>query len=208
MDVCLALQPVLELFRCASNTTMSNDACSRAQGRLPTRIKREAAVCRRLYVIRSQTTPHEWTTLHILTVRIPCGQCGDQSENWQCLQCHAIGCSRCAASNLMWCLALFRLSNRFVASHMAAHNEESQHPLAVSFSDLSVWCYACDSYVANPVCIAQCNAAAHMASASLRSCTMFGCCTTWPSLARMVGTAPRRATWSSAYYSLLYFFCS
>lgn len=30
------------------------------------------------------------------------------------------------------------------------HFESSEHPLTLSFSDLSVWCYACEAYVDNP----------------------------------------------------------
>lgn len=32
---------------------------------------------------------------------------------------------------------------------MVHHGEEENHPLTLSFSDLSVWCYPCDSYVHN-----------------------------------------------------------
>jgi NAD-dependent SIR2 family protein deacetylase len=30
---------------------------------------------------------------------------------------------------------------------MAKHNQETQHDLAISLSDLNIWCYSCDSYV-------------------------------------------------------------
>eukprot|EP00026_Physarum_polycephalum_P003546 Phypoly_transcript_03559.p1 GENE.Phypoly_transcript_03559~~Phypoly_transcript_03559.p1 ORF type:complete len:574 (+),score=104.59 Phypoly_transcript_03559:204-1724(+) len=30
---------------------------------------------------------------------------------------------------------------------MKKHNEESEHPVALSFSDLSIWCYSCEDYV-------------------------------------------------------------
>lgn len=33
---------------------------------------------------------------------------------------------------------------------MKKHNTESNHAVAVSFSDLSVWCYSCDSYIEDP----------------------------------------------------------
>lgn len=33
---------------------------------------------------------------------------------------------------------------------MQAHCQIDEHQLALSFSDLSVWCYACMSYVDNP----------------------------------------------------------
>ena len=41
--------------------------------------------------------------------------------------------------------------SRYVNQHMVQHNEESHHPLALSFSDLSVWCYSCDDYIHNEV---------------------------------------------------------
>jgi histone deacetylase 6 len=39
--------------------------------------------------------------------------------------------------------------SRFVHGHMVDHNASSQHPLALSMADLSVWCYGCDFYVDN-----------------------------------------------------------
>lgn len=33
---------------------------------------------------------------------------------------------------------------------MKKHNNETKHPIAVSFTDLSVWCYSCDSYIEDP----------------------------------------------------------
>jgi hypothetical protein len=35
---------------------------------------------------------------------------------------------------------------------MAEHNEQNQeHCLAMSFSDLSVWCYKCDYYITHDI---------------------------------------------------------
>lgn len=62
-------------------------------------------------------------------VRNPCEKCQDCSENWLCLRCEGIYCSR------------------YINGHMAEHNEECGHLVALSFSDSSVWCYGCDSYV-------------------------------------------------------------
>lgn len=31
------------------------------------------------------------------------------------------------------------------------HSVEADHAMALSFSDLSVWCYKCESYIDNPV---------------------------------------------------------
>lgn len=33
---------------------------------------------------------------------------------------------------------------------MLFHHLETEHPLALSFSDLSVWCYKCEAYIDNP----------------------------------------------------------
>ena len=62
----------------------------------------------------------------------PCQTCSDAAENWLCLQCEGIFCSR------------------YVNGHMVAHNEDVDHVVALSFSDASVWCYACDSYIISP----------------------------------------------------------
>lgn len=32
---------------------------------------------------------------------------------------------------------------------MVDHYEKHKHPMVLSFSDISVWCYECDSYVHN-----------------------------------------------------------
>jgi len=60
---------------------------------------------------------------------LPCKACDDRKENWVCLECFQIGCSR------------------YVNCHQEAHYKETGHCLAVSFSDLSVWCYKCESYI-------------------------------------------------------------
>lgn len=60
-----------------------------------------------------------------------CADCKDTKENWVCLECSGIYCSR------------------YVNSHMAAHAEKSKHPIVFSLSDGSFWCYSCDSYVTN-----------------------------------------------------------
>lgn len=64
-----------------------------------------------------------------ITISSPCKDCDHTKENWICLKCKVIGCSR------------------YVKSHMVAHNEEDHHPIALSFADFSFWCYECDSYV-------------------------------------------------------------
>lgn len=63
----------------------------------------------------------------------PCMTCGVVQEVWVCLHCFQAQCSR------------------YVNGHMLDHHAETQHPLVLSYSDLSVWCYTCNFYVSNPV---------------------------------------------------------
>ncbi|KAJ6815895.1 putative histone deacetylase 6 [Iris pallida] len=66
---------------------------------------------------------------HIPIPDSPCTRCQNPSENWLCLSCKDVLCSR------------------FVNKHMVRHHQETGHCLALSFSDLSVWCFACESYL-------------------------------------------------------------
>jgi uncharacterized UBP type Zn finger protein len=52
-------------------------------------------------------------------------------ENWICLICGTVRCSR------------------YSKSHNIAHFKESGHNIALSLRDLSVWCYTCDRYIKN-----------------------------------------------------------
>ena len=40
---------------------------------------------------------------------------------------------------------------RYINQHMLKHSEETSHKMVLSYADLSVWCFACDSYVHNKV---------------------------------------------------------
>ncbi|OON13665.1 Zn-finger in ubiquitin-hydrolase and other protein [Opisthorchis viverrini] len=40
---------------------------------------------------------------------------------------------------------------RYANSHMLEHFSATQHPIVLSFADLSTWCYQCESYVNNEV---------------------------------------------------------
>ncbi|XP_034109218.1 histone deacetylase 6 isoform X2 [Drosophila albomicans] len=62
-----------------------------------------------------------------------CGGCASTVENWMCLSCKAIGCGR------------------YINEHMEEHCRREQHPLVLSFSDLSVWCYECSAYIDHPL---------------------------------------------------------
>uniref|UniRef100_A0A8B9LAX4 Protein deacetylase HDAC6 n=1 Tax=Astyanax mexicanus TaxID=7994 RepID=A0A8B9LAX4_ASTMX len=74
----------------------------------------------------------------------PCEECGADSENWVCLCCYKVLCGR------------------FVKEHMVTHGQVSGHPMVLSFADLSVWCYPCESYVHNKV-LHEIKNAAHVA---------------------------------------------
>ncbi|XP_035701530.1 histone deacetylase 6 isoform X3 [Folsomia candida] len=60
-----------------------------------------------------------------------CGVCGHEGDNLVCLVCYKVLCGR------------------YVNQHMVMHSSECGHPIALSFADLSIWCYACESYVRN-----------------------------------------------------------
>ncbi|XP_065830679.1 histone deacetylase 6-like isoform X2 [Oscarella lobularis] len=66
-----------------------------------------------------------------INVKDPCTVCGDVIENWICLRCYKVMCSR------------------YANEHMIKHSSDEDHHVVLSFSDLSVWCYACDNYVDN-----------------------------------------------------------
>ena len=68
----------------------------------------------------------------VIDAHKPCMKCKDARENWVCLGCYETYCSR------------------FVKGHMVKHNEETKHPMVLSFSDITVWCYECEAYVHNP----------------------------------------------------------
>ncbi|KAK9176639.1 hypothetical protein WN944_028658 [Citrus x changshan-huyou] len=38
-------------------------------------------------------------------------------------------------------------NSRFVNKHMLQHYRETNHSVALSYSDLSVWCFTCDAYL-------------------------------------------------------------
>ncbi|XP_020290831.1 histone deacetylase 6 isoform X2 [Pseudomyrmex gracilis] len=67
-----------------------------------------------------------------IDVASPCAECGSTAENWICLQCYTVHCAR------------------YVNQHAMQHAEEHEHPIALSFTDISVWCYGCESYINHP----------------------------------------------------------
>ena len=40
---------------------------------------------------------------------------------------------------------------RYINGHMLVHEQSTNHKVALSLADLSVWCFGCDSYVHNEV---------------------------------------------------------
>ncbi|XP_047441722.1 histone deacetylase 6 [Mugil cephalus] len=64
-----------------------------------------------------------------IDVSRPCQDCGSDAENWICLTCYQVFCGR------------------YVNEDMVSHGVMSEHPLVLSFSDLSVWCYPCEAYL-------------------------------------------------------------
>ncbi|KAH7365880.1 hypothetical protein KP509_18G051200 [Ceratopteris richardii] len=60
---------------------------------------------------------------------MPCHRCGSFQENWVCLVCQIVGCGR------------------YINGDMLAHSQSTDHAVAMSFSDLSVWCFKCDAYL-------------------------------------------------------------
>ncbi|XAR52910.1 Histone deacetylase [Bertholletia excelsa] len=66
---------------------------------------------------------------HIPTPETSCNRCHHPKENWLCLCCKEVLCSR------------------FINKHMLEHFQQTNHGLALSYSDLSVWCFLCDSYL-------------------------------------------------------------
>ena len=80
-----------------------------------------------MFICFFQQSLSNTASLHIDLAK-PCGSCENVGENWLCLMCSVVFCSR------------------YVKSHMVEHNsKEPSHMLALSFMDLSVWCYDCDS---------------------------------------------------------------
>ncbi|KAL1515124.1 hypothetical protein AB1Y20_004186 [Prymnesium parvum] len=77
-----------------------------------------------------------------------CAEGCSSAETWLCLSCGATRCSR------------------YVRRHALAHFEETRasdaagrgHHVALSASDLSVWCYLCEAYISNPQVQPHCEA--------------------------------------------------
>ncbi|KAL5475078.1 hypothetical protein EMCRGX_G027132 [Ephydatia muelleri] len=95
--------------------------------------------------------PLRWCKHLIEVKRIPppgeidafqkCEVCSTSQEVWVCLICYKNGCGR------------------HVNQHMAQHHESTSHNVVLSLADMSVWCYACESYVYHSVILPMVRAA-------------------------------------------------
>ena len=92
--------------------------------------------CPHLVLGSSVLSPESWSlTVNALELdfdSLRCTSCSDATENWICLACKSICCSR------------------YVLGHSFDHFLNTSHPIAMSLSDLSVWCYFCESYIKDP----------------------------------------------------------
>uniref|UniRef100_A0A1B6CBL3 UBP-type domain-containing protein n=1 Tax=Clastoptera arizonana TaxID=38151 RepID=A0A1B6CBL3_9HEMI len=76
-----------------------------------------------------------------VNINSPCLDCSSVAENWICLSCYSSYCGR------------------EINKHMLNHFSKTSHPITLSFTDLSVWCYHCDSYIEHPALFEVKNAA-------------------------------------------------
>mmetsp|Transcript_9606 Transcript_9606/g.13299 ORF Transcript_9606/g.13299 Transcript_9606/m.13299 type:complete len:138 (+) Transcript_9606:87-500(+) len=65
----------------------------------------------------------------IIDLQKMCDVCGELGENMICAVCGIVCCGR------------------YVNRHMIQHARESGHEIVAAFSDLSFWCYKCDTYL-------------------------------------------------------------
>ncbi|VDM93567.1 unnamed protein product [Onchocerca ochengi] len=63
-------------------------------------------------------------------------------------------CSECHSNEEQWVNC-----GRYIAGHALHHQMHTGHSMALSLTDLSVWCYPCESYVHHEILIPAKNAA-------------------------------------------------
>uniref|UniRef100_A0A915PK87 UBP-type domain-containing protein n=1 Tax=Setaria digitata TaxID=48799 RepID=A0A915PK87_9BILA len=73
-------------------------------------------------------------------VNSSCSTCHSNVEQWVCLTCYSVNCGR------------------YIAGHAVHHQMRTGHSMALSLTDLSVWCYPCESYVHHEILIPAKNA--------------------------------------------------
>ncbi|KAJ1095693.1 hypothetical protein NDU88_000851 [Pleurodeles waltl] len=79
-----------------------------------------------------------------LNVTEACQECSSSVENWVCLVCYKVYCGR------------------YINEHMLMHGLDSGHMVVLSYADLSVWCYSCESYIHNEALLEAKNVAHRM----------------------------------------------
>jgi len=82
---------------------------------------------------RNHVNPESTTKIAQAYKDNSCCVCKHRPENWFCLFCSQTFCSR------------------YIEGHSLKHFEQTGHCILISFSDLSVWCYSCNEYIASEV---------------------------------------------------------
>jgi len=70
---------------------------------------------------------------------------------WQCIMYAVYHCCLFDCVLLLMIFIVQVHCSRYVNGHMEIHRNTRSHAMALSYADLSVWCYNCDAYVHNPV---------------------------------------------------------
>jgi len=99
-------------------------------------------------ILSSNTDDIQVSILHSIFGQ-KCEDCDELEENWICIECGTVACSRYVNSHMLQHSVLV---NNASSSKTNPENEKnsskSRHnTVAFSLSDLSVWCFECDSYV-------------------------------------------------------------
>lgn len=71
----------------------------------------------------------------------PCQECNSTCQNWICLRCYTVHCSR------------------WINRHAKMHGQGNNHPMTLSCGHFNAWCYECEEYIVNPRLDAARNAA-------------------------------------------------
>ncbi|VDP84815.1 unnamed protein product [Echinostoma caproni] len=103
-----------------------NEACSSESNAAPFYAVTPITDCPHVSMLTSRS---DWTP----NLNSPCSSCAETEEIWVCLVCDETGCGR------------------YAQAHMLEHFKRTQHPIALSYADLSIWCYLCESYIRSPV---------------------------------------------------------
>ena len=84
----------------------------------------------------------------------PCG------ENWVCLFCAGTRCSRYVNGHCLahWKQTAAEQERTLTVAEASKGKQALGHHLAISLSDLSVWCYACEAYVEHDAILPHCEA--------------------------------------------------